>query len=163
MKIYALVMIAILSPLVACAAHTHESNELHTHPKQTSPININYKVSGQPIIGSPITINVIGEGHSELSGYDIQLSARYPKGELLSSTSENTAGILNLVVTPKIEGINYVYVYAKTQRGSEMRFKNISIPINVLSNRSRAQSKQVWTQPIPDNGKGQRIIIMPSD
>ena len=134
--------------------------------KASSPFNIDYKIIGTPIVGSPLSVDLKIE--SALGGGPVQLDYRIPD---LSSMSFHEAQPMSLVATPAAEeafvservtlipqreGRLYFNVSASVETDSGTVSNVIAIPIHV---------GEVSTEPVEhgvletdENGDAVRVL-----
>jgi hypothetical protein len=134
--------------------------------KPSAPISMTYEVLGNPVVGSPVSINVAisttgGQGPVDVR-YSIsdRSSLDFQQGQVesLQVRDARTQGRQQLAVIPRREGRLYVNVSAEIQTADGSMIKSMAIPIQVGS----APNKPKINGELVEGPDGETVISMPA-
>jgi hypothetical protein len=145
------------------------SDPIQSSPgKISAPININYSITGNPIVGMPVGINI--EVSSEIDDREILLHYRVNEyGSLIfPETQVQSVSLLPLAdavsrsqqvtVVPQREGRIYLVVSAEIETDGGTMIKSMSIPIQV----GRAPREAKSNGNLVKDADGEAGISMPA-
>ena len=134
--------------------------------KPSAPIRMDYEVLGNPVVGSPVAINI----EISATGSDAPIDVRYTIAdrsslEFQSGQIENlqvrdrrTEGRQQMTVIPRREGRLFVNVSAEIQTPGGSMIKSMAIPIQVGS----APNKPTTNGELVEGADGETVISMPA-
>ena len=132
--------------------------------KPTAPIDFEYEVIGNAIIGSPVSINVVvTSDHGPVTvQYSIidGSSMMFQPGQVerLEIVDPSSGSVQQLSVIPQREGRIYINVSAEIQAEDGLNIRSIAIPIQVGS----APDQPTVNGEVMEGPGGETVISMPA-
>jgi hypothetical protein len=135
--------------------------------KPSAPISMEYEVLGNPVVGSPVAINVRISASSEFGPVEVRYSIPdysalvFQQGQVerVKVNMRDAVDLRQLAVIPQREGRAFVNVSAEVQTPGGIMIKSMAIPVQVGGGLAKPQLNGELRQG-PD---GETVISMPAE
>lgn len=133
--------------------------------KPSAPVDISYEVMGNPVVGVPVSVNVvITSEHKPLSvkfSIDDNSALSFQSGQVekLEIPDAAAGSLQQLTVVPQREGRVYVNVSAEVPSDLGTMIRSIAIPIKV----GGAPKKTTVNGELKEGPDGEKVISMPAE
>ncbi len=144
------------------------SGALEVAGKPSSPIRVDYRIVGEPVVGQPVAIELevgstlgaqpVALNYRISDASALQLAAAQPPAVTLAPPDETRRASQQVTVVPLREGRLYLNVAASIETGEGTLSTVTAIPIQVGSSaRPREENGEVTT-----DADGERLRVMPA-